>query len=234
MYATVGHHEAVVSLLLSYGVSDSRNRFGMTALHIAAKEGQSGIVQRLLNVSKTGNGLYQQGPRMAPLAFAAANGHESLVKLLLAEIPDVILGINLPNVISLSITESIILLLIEKGVDISAKDAARQTALLKAIDFRLVDISKLLLQNGTNPQAKDHFANTALHGAAKNGNPDLILLSCDQVEMDSLNATGESALHEAAMNGHEDVLQIVRSWRGYRKVRQSWPDRIAPCGKGRK
>ncbi|WP_425386679.1 ankyrin repeat domain-containing protein [Wolbachia endosymbiont (group A) of Barypeithes pellucidus] len=80
------------------------------------------------------------------LYWAAQNGHEGVVKVLLT---------------------------IEK-VDVAAKGIHEKTLLHLAAEKGYTDIVNTLLRKGADVNAKDYFGNTPLHCAAANGHTEIV------------------------------------------------------------
>jgi hypothetical protein len=124
----------------------------------------------------------------SPLSWAAANGREAVVKLLLAK----------------------------EGVDPDSKDGwDGQTPLSWAAKNGHEAVVKLLLaKEGVDPDSKDgRYGQTPLSWAAKNGHEAVVklLLAKEGVDPDSKDGSGQTPLSWAAKNGHEAVVTLLQS-----------------------
>jgi ankyrin repeat protein len=151
----------------------------------AAAEGQNEMAERLLE--KGAQLESKDGTGRTPLSCAARNGHEAVVKLLLAK----------------------------DGVDPDSKDARYgQTPLSWAAENGHEAVVKLLLaKDGVDPDSKDNeYGRTPLSWAARNGHEAVVklLLAKDGVGPDSKdNGYGRTPLSWAAENGHEAVVKLL-------------------------
>ena len=141
-----GDRAKVVALLkVNPELADSRDKFGNTPLHLAAKHNRVGIAELLL-----ANGADVNAPKQStgetPLTLAMLSyEHKEMLALLLAHGAD-------PNV------------LVSFGVDPNALFSFGTTPLHYAIERDFSDDVELLLANGADPNAKDTNP-SALHAA---------------------------------------------------------------------
>jgi ankyrin repeat protein len=158
-FAVARGDEAMVTLLLTNRVDLTlRNSSGESPLDIAAILGKATIAAQLLaagaDVKDTGSAT--GGP--TPLHYAVSYGHSEVVKLLLEHgaNPNAAAVVGQPGVTSLMIAAGrgeteIVSLLLKQKADPNLLDAEGNTALWNAIHARKVDVVKLLLANGANP-----------------------------------------------------------------------------------
>ena len=119
-----------------------------------------------------------------PLLWAAANGHEGIVKLLLAR----------------------------KDVNPDSSNNSGQTPLSWAAANGHERIVKLLLeQKDVNPDSSNNSGQTPLSWAAANGHERIVklLLERKDVNPDSSNNSGLTPLSWAATNGHEGIVKLL-------------------------
>ena len=116
-----------------------------------------------------------------PLSWAAKNGHETVVKLLL-----------------------------KIGADLESKDNSGQTPLLWATQNRCGTVVKQLLENGANPESKDKYSWTALLWATKNGHEAMIILLLENgADLESKDRYGWTPLSCATLYRHESVVKLL-------------------------
>jgi ankyrin repeat protein len=189
-----------------------------SSLHIAAF---FGIHQVLLDIPLADSELdCKDCLNRTPLWWAAANGHEAVVKLLLAKD-----GVN-PDAkdrhdetplwrAAARGHEAVVKLLLAKGdVNLDAKDELGRTPLWWAAANGHEAVVKLLLaKDGVNPDAKDGLGRTPLWWAAHNGHEAVVklLLTKDSVNPDAKGWDGQTLLLQAAANGHEAVVKLLQS-----------------------
>ncbi|EJP63552.1 Pfs domain protein [Beauveria bassiana ARSEF 2860] len=197
--AALGHLNSVLELL-SAGIDTAhKDKFGRTALLCAAGAGRDAVVQLLLKVGvptvepadeltyrlSTFQKLDRQAAGLAghtPLSEASRNGHELVVKVLLAD-PDV----N-PN----------------------HQDGFGRTALaLASSQGRVAAVQALLSHEAIDADRKDVYGNTPLASAATNGHVDVVmlLLAHTGVERDSTGWEGKTPLLMAAQMRRKEVVR---------------------------
>ncbi|KAF2194641.1 Pfs, NB-ARC and ankyrin domain protein [Zopfia rhizophila CBS 207.26] len=122
------------------------------------------------------------------LSRAASNGHEAVVKLLLAN----------------------------DGVDPESKDKDGRTPLSwAASNGREAAVVKLLLaKDGVDPESKDNYGRTPMSWAASNGREAVVKLLLakdgDGVDPESKDSDGQTPPSYAAWNGHEAVVKLLQ------------------------
>ena len=152
----------------------------------AAERGDTAGVQQLLQKGANIEATDKWGS--TPLLRAAQNDKPEVVKLLLEKGAKINAGgggallaaVELGNL-------AMVKLLLDNGADIEAMDGFGETALLKAVKRRDNDIVKLLLDKGANPGVKDRNGNTALLYAAGGGNVEVIRLLLAKGARDSVD-----------------------------------------------
>ena len=150
----------------------------------AAAEGQQEVVQWLLYNCAELNSRDENG--QTPLSWAAVNGHEAVVKLLLSR----------------------------DDVAADSQDKNGQTPLSLAAKNGHEAVVKLLLsRDDVVADSQNEYGRTPLSWAAKKGHEEVVklLLSRDDVAADSSNRWDQTPLSCAARNGHEEVVKLLLS-----------------------
>ena len=150
----------------------------ITGLHLAAYLGVDDAVRDLLSSNSPD---LKDDYGQTPLAWAARNGHEAVLKLLLAT----------------------------GTVEVNSKDKQGWTPLSWAAENGHEAVVRLLLATGTvEVNSKDVYGRTALSWAAENGHEAVVklLLATGTVEVDSKDVYGQTPLLFAANKGHETCL----------------------------
>jgi ankyrin repeat protein len=192
-----------------------------SGLHVTARYGLLYLTERLL-MSKHGDSNTGADSKdsygQTPLSWAAENGHEAVVKLLLAKD-----GVDPDSKSSSGRTplswaaknghEAVVKLLLAKdGVDPDSKDSFGQTPLSWAAQDGHEAVVKLLLaKDGVGPDSKDGYGQTPLSWAAQDGHWAVVklLLAKDGVDPDSKDDYGRTPLSWAACYGHEAVVKLL-------------------------
>lgn len=99
--------------------------------------------------------------------------------------------------------------LLERGVDVEAKDREARTALHIAASKAYKDILRLLLDNGANIEAKDRFGQTVLHAAARVDAAELLLDKGADIEVK--DDAGKIALEMAVSKPNTAVVRLLIS-----------------------
>ena len=168
------------------------------------------------------SGTYELDPKdgqgRSPLSFAAANGHEETVKLLL--------GTGTVNVDSRTRDGAspllcaarnghhaiVQLLLTTCKADVDSRDMQGRTPLLWAIRNGHEAIVKLLLSTGkADVNLEDHQGRTPLLWAVRNARNLIVklLLDDDNIAVDSEDVHGQTPLSWAAENGDKAITQLL-------------------------
>ncbi|TGJ80228.1 hypothetical protein E0Z10_g8546 [Xylaria hypoxylon] len=163
----------------SYSQKAPRN---VTGLHLAAYFGLNESIANILGIC---NADVRDNDGRTPLSWAAENGHEAVVRLLLAT----------------------------KGVDPDSKDLEySRTPLSWAAENGHKAVVKLLIATeSVDSNSKDNYGHTPLSWASENGHEAVVglLLATKGVDPDLKNNDGQTPLWWAAGNGHEAVVGLL-------------------------
>lgn len=144
-------------------------------LYKAAENGNYNEVTRLLNEGANVNTQGDYGE--SPLAAAAGNGYEEIVKLLLKN-HALVDAKDLENATPLmrATTPDIVEILLRAGADINAADRAGRTAVCHAVMRKNFSVMQALLENGANLEIVDYLGYNPIMHAAGSGDGELIML----------------------------------------------------------
>ncbi|EER13400.1 ankyrin repeat domain containing protein [Perkinsus marinus ATCC 50983] len=99
--------------------------------------------------------------------------------------------------------------LLDNGAAVD-KEVWGRTALHEAVRVGAVDLMRLLLKHGANPNLIAKNGQTALHFAAVNGHPGAVELLVEEgVNLNAEDTLGWSALHWAAYKGHSNIVDLL-------------------------
>ncbi|KAK6518203.1 hypothetical protein TWF506_005362 [Arthrobotrys conoides] len=172
-YAAASGNVSVVEFLLANGANVETGDIGkQTPLIHAVKTGHEIVVKKLLDYGA-------QIDRGCPLKYAADNGDEKMVALLLQNGANPHLLDQYPTMVFNAAMKghiSTIQLLLDNGIDIDAKGYNDQTLLAYAASRGHLGIVQLLLDRGANIHAADNKGQTPLWKAALKGQPAVVRL----------------------------------------------------------
>ena len=153
-----------------------------SALHLAAYFGIKFIFKALLDTANVDPDI-KDSDSQTPLHWAARNGHEAVVRLLL-----------------------------DSGADPDIEDIYGRTPLHLAAWNGHEVVTKLLLDNGADPDVKDDDGETPLHCAASDGHEAVVKLLLDNgadPDIKDSYGPGQTPLYWAAKNGHEAIVKLL-------------------------
>ena len=199
------------------GLGQSTTR-DFSALMVASFLGLERLAERLLKQDAEVE-LKDTRYRRTPLSWAAENGHEGVVKLLLETgkvDPDSRdeVGQTPLSWAARRGHEGVVKLLLETGrVDLDSRDNNSQTPLSRAAEDGHEGVVKLLLETGkVDLDSRDTYSRTPLSWAARNGHEGVIklLLKTGKVDLESRDDEyGRTPLSWAAEDGHEGVVKLL-------------------------
>lgn len=163
---------AVLQLLIDRGANiESRDNYGDTALHWAARSGRERSVKLLIENGAAIEATNSDGD--TALILAIINGHGNLVKLLLDKEANVEAiakcGKTPLSHATLHNRADIARLLLVYGAKIDIQDIYGQTPLHIAAVFDRAGVARLLLEYGAKTDIQDEYGRTPLQLAEKRG-----------------------------------------------------------------
>jgi ankyrin repeat protein len=211
-------------------------RNGMLPIHCAAKGGNVGMTELLLDLEGVDiNAVDHIG--WTPLHYAAWNGRDEIVRLLLGrdaryDIEDKfgatallrasqnnrrstvkLFASMLPNILYHAVQTgniTIVRILLENDIDLNTYNDDHETPLHIACRGGHLDIIKSLLVHKANPNLPDKDHRTVLHNAVRIGKLEIVKLLAERgVEMEIGCGKKYTALHYAALEGHTEITRFL-------------------------
>jgi ankyrin repeat protein len=199
-------------LLLERGANAKAiNRYGVSALHWAARHGNLEILGALLdspienrpniNLKASGNesATIQSG---TALHWAASAGQKEAVTKLIdhnASLEERDTSGDTALHLAIPVSEEIAVALVKEGADVSARNQLHETPLHLAAQKNSVSFINKLLRHGADLRAKDNSGRTVMHWAVENEDPDVIKrLAALGLGVNEPDDSGKLALHYAA------------------------------------
>ncbi|KAK2740898.1 hypothetical protein FQN55_008597 [Onygenales sp. PD_40] len=191
------------------------------AIHEAVREGNTSVVESLLNANPKLAFLRDPDDRL-PLHWAVANNRLPIVELLVTSNkfdPDEVDASGwTPLMIAASLKDSegdpIIQLLLRKEADVNIKSVTGQNAIHFATSKNNISTVRLLLSQKCSARVKDNRGQLALHRAAAVGSVPIVnlLLQEGKSPLNATDVDGMTALHHAVSEGHgEAALVLLRA-----------------------
>ncbi len=185
-----------------------------TGLHLAAYAGLSWLLLKLLDSEYASDIHARDSLGNQPLLWAAKNGHDSAVRLLLERGAHVATSNN-EGVTALYWAASnghalIMQQLLDKGADCRPRDRIGWTSLHRAAFNGHTGVARVLLENNADVEATDGTKWTALMRAATSGNVEImeLLLSRNASTMIK-DMEGCTPMHHAALKGHLPIVRLL-------------------------
>ena len=180
---------------------------GRTALQAAAEGGHKEIVEVLLAANADVNARTSES--RTPLQAAAEGGHREIVEVLFAAGADVNAPASRPSGRTALQAEmegghrEVVELLLEGNADVTCSGGKTIFGLASSIE-----LVKLLIHRGANPDLRNDSGETALHEAVWAGMVDWLqsLLDLEFFDMDARNPRRETALRIALQPGSPNTI----------------------------
>jgi uncharacterized protein len=163
-----------LQLLLDWEEDDERNiKFDCAPLIVAARTGQVAIVELLLKEGASVNSADEGG--WNPLLAACSEGHSRCAELLIGAGADLTsFEIDTGDTLLMfacrkKTMESVVPLLLDKGVELDARNKKGETALMCACAQGLASVASVLIERGADVTARTAEGATALSLAEASG-----------------------------------------------------------------
>lgn len=191
-HAAIGGNAELVELMLSLGCDPNRqNSNERTPLHDAAYRGKVASIRVLIAAGADLNCRDKKG--QTPLIEACRSGYPKAV-----------------------------IELIDKGADINISKAAEKTTpLMFAASMKSPDLAKLLLDKGSDIEAKDFIGCTALMYAARSGSAEMVNLLLDAgAKINAIDNNGKDAFQWTSALSPQ-ILKILLQRSSYSPAKAS-------------
>lgn len=193
-----GHFD-VVNILIKNNVNTDLTNYGFTALHTAVCYNRIDVTRLLLangaSCTKVVEFFYDDKYDLD--RFTIPIGSLSRP------------GDNASHLAARCGCEEIMISLLQKGVDINARNHKEGTVLHIAVQQNYVKQARLLLQMGISINTPNFEGDTALHIAARQNHIEQVRLLLEMgIAINTSNFKGDTALHIAARQNHVEQVQL--------------------------
>ncbi|KAJ4175987.1 hypothetical protein NW767_015599 [Fusarium falciforme] len=198
-------------------------------VHVMSRYGVVGALRAILErADQAGTNINAKDSHgQTPLSYAAANGHEAVVRLLLdrgahTEAPDKE-GWTPLSYAAANGHEAVVRLLLDRGAHTEAADEGGRTALWYAAANGREAVVRLLLDRGAHTEAADWMRQTPLWKAAEKGHEAVVRLLLDRgAHTEAADVEGQTPLWWAAKNGHEAVVRLLLDRGAHTEAPDRW------------
>ena len=200
--------EQLDEICQNFQSEDQRMRWLTLFLVETAKRGNSSLAEWLL-----AHGA-RPGIRTSTLIWAAAGGHEGVVKLLLEHGVDTGItdrnGATALNGAAAFGHEEVVKLLLEHGADAGVADNNGSTAIISASTQGHEGVVKLLLEHGVDAGVATKNGSTAIICASSGGHEAVVRRLLEHgVDAEVATNNGWTAMMFAAAEGHEALVKLL-------------------------
>ncbi|XP_046712049.1 ankyrin repeat and EF-hand domain-containing protein 1-like isoform X2 [Silurus meridionalis] len=207
--AALNNYLEMAQLLLSlYAHPDIQNKYGQSAIMMAAKLGHVDMVALLANNQANMTLVDKEGKGILFYCISPTKTHKQIWEIVLNN------NINVNNIAYSGRSafmfacehgkdcEKLCLQLLERGADPNVADPlSGRTPLMEAVRLGSLTVVREILQRGGNPNVVDKQKLSAAHIAAEGFIEALILLSAYSADFNLVSSLGNTPLHEAAAKG---------------------------------
>lgn len=190
---------------------DVRGTNGKTALMIAAKAGETALVEKLLLLGADPNAININGG--TPIMFAAISGNATIIQQLIDANANIdARGNNGWSALMIAVAKGHLAatkLILDIGADINTQDIYLWTPLLRASYENRADIVRWLAHNkNVNINHQDEHGATALHHAAAKGFDEIVDILVDQgADLNIVDSFGRTPAVYAADSQHQTLAK---------------------------
>ncbi|KAM6529650.1 hypothetical protein FALCPG4_007779 [Fusarium falciforme] len=202
---------------------------GTSLVHVMSRYGVAGalwaILERADEVGINIDGKDSHG--QTPLWWAAGNGHQAVVQLLLdrgahIEAPDK-WGRTPLSWATTNGHEAVVRLLLDRGVHTEAADKEGRTPLWFAAEKGHEAVVRLLLDRGAHIEAADKEGRTPLWFAAEKGHEAVVRLLLDRgAHIEAADVGSRTPLWRAAEKGDEAVVRLLLDRGAHTEATDKW------------
>lgn len=221
--------QALFSLKGYYGFESycMRVPLGFTAFHMAAWFGLEKVLQFL--ISQWDGSCARDSMNRDPLAWAASNGHRSVVKMLLDHGVEPLQhdedGQTPISLAALNGYTEVVKLFLDYNIDPNLRGIGIKIPLTEASYRGHHETVELLLNRGAHPDLKNNDGRTPFLWACYNGSIEIVRTLLDHsvvktgasgainhycIEFDRRDEQGNTAISYALDHGHHDIIQLLR------------------------
>ncbi|KAI7662561.1 hypothetical protein KC318_g8805 [Hortaea werneckii] len=185
------------------------------AIHAAARDGQTRLIESLLNADKRLANRRDDDDRL-PIHWATSSNQLPIVEILAdqkdfdVDAQDGAGWTPLMIAASLKDAEPLVDFLLSKGADVNAKTNNGQVALHFTASKSNIDVARKLIEHKATSRVKDKRGQLPLHRAAAVGHVPLIKLMLEnRSPVSATDMDGSTALHHAIAEGHGDAAVVL-------------------------
>ncbi|KAI7377245.1 hypothetical protein KC328_g14506, partial [Hortaea werneckii] len=185
------------------------------AIHAAARDGQTRLIESLLNADKRLANRRDDDDRL-PIHWATSSNQLPIAEILAdqkdfdVDAQDGAGWTPLMIAASLKDAEPLVDFLLSKGADVNAKTNNGQVALHFTASKSNIDVARKLIEHKATARVKDKRGQLPLHRAAAVGHVPLIKLMLEnRSPVSATDMDGSTALHHAIAEGHGDAAVVL-------------------------
>ncbi|KFQ37971.1 Ankyrin repeat and death domain-containing protein 1B, partial [Mesitornis unicolor] len=220
-----GHVDMINNLITLKLFTSEKDKVkeGNTALHIAAKNGHSKVVEILLEQWEQINDVNQNGE--TPFYLSVKGGHEKCAELLLEAGSYInVLTHNSSSTLQIAIQNrhlSLVTFLIDNNIDLVPKPKQKNSPLHLAVIHNHLPVVKSLLDANHDINSLNHRQETPLHLAADLGNVELVeVLLKAGCDLKTTDKHGKTALAVASRSNHALIGDMIIKAERYYAMKQ--------------